>query len=107
MAIQYKRKCRACNKNYVIVGNRTRSQYIICAECQKKDMQGEITDPKLKKMFDIPDNFYEKSGFLRNIKISYLRYGSLSEKQIEAFNNTVERLKKEAKSAQENPKIEK
>ena len=35
----------------------------------------------------------ETSSFLRSVKINYLRFGSLSEKQIEYFNKTVEELK--------------
>ncbi len=56
-------------------------------------MSGEIKDPKMKKLFDIPDEYYQKNSFLRSIKINYLRYESLSEKQIEAFKKTVKNLK--------------
>jgi hypothetical protein len=92
MAVQYKQQCNKCKKNYVIANYRER--YVVCYECQKYDMQGEITDPEMKKFFDIPDEFYMKNLFLRNIKINYLRYGKLSEKQIEAFKNTVEKMSK-------------
>ena len=44
-----------------------------------------IKDPKMKKMFDIPEEFYRESLFLRNIKICYILYKKLSEKQIEYF----------------------
>ena len=63
-------------------------------ECQKKEMEGEIKDPKMKKMFDIPDEFYKVNSFLRDIKINYMRYENLSERQIEAFKNTVKDMKK-------------
>ena len=56
-------------------------------------MEGEIKDPKMKKMFDIPEEFYKKNMFLRSIKINYLRFGKLSEKQIEAFKKTVKKMK--------------
>ena len=91
MAIQYKQKCRRCRKNYVTVSRRHRGE-IVCFECQKKELNGEIEDPKLKKLLDIPDEFYMKSGFLRSIKINCIRYGSLSDKQIEAFKNTVKKM---------------
>ena len=57
-------------------------------------MEGEIKDPKMKKMFDIPDEFYKVNSFLRDIKINYMRYENLSERQIEAFKNTVKDMKK-------------
>lgn len=75
-----------------------RNQYPVCFDCQKGELQGEITDPKMKEFFDIPPELYEKSTFLRSIKINYLRYGKLSDKQIEFFKKTVERMKKNADS---------
>lgn len=92
MAIQYKQKCQVCKKNYVLTAPKQRNT--ICFECQEKEMKGEINDPILKEMFDIPPEYYKENGFLRNIKISYLRYGGLSEKQIQAFKNTVDDLNK-------------
>ena len=44
-----------------------------------------ITDEKFKKLFDIDSKLYEESSFLRSIKSNYLRFGSLSEKQIDTF----------------------
>ena len=49
----------------------------------------------MKKFFDIPEELYKKSSFLRSIKSNYLRFGQLSEKQIVAFKSTVEKLGKE------------
>ncbi|MCA9478185.1 MAG: hypothetical protein KC535_03510 [Nanoarchaeota archaeon] len=91
--VMFKKKCGRCKKNYVPATNKT--GFVICYECQEKQMQGEIKDPEMKKMFDIPKEFYEASMFLRDIKIKYLQFGSLSERQIEAFRNTVERFKEE------------
>jgi hypothetical protein len=88
--ISFKQICSRCKKNYVLATSRDR--YPICFECQKGEMLGEITDPKMKKFFDIPEDFYKQNMFLRNIKINYLRYGRLSEPQIEAFNKTVEKM---------------
>lgn len=56
-------------------------------------MKGEIEDPKMKKFFDIPKEFYKENAFLRSIKINYLKYGNLTEKQIEAFKKTVKKMK--------------
>jgi len=92
----FKQKCIACKKNYVIVSRR--DIYPICYECHKKDMGGEITDKKMAKMFDIPEDLYKTSMFLRNIKITYLRYQKLSEKQIAAFEKTVKKMKEEKKN---------
>ena len=58
-------------------------------------MKGEITDPKMKKLFDVPLRLYEENSFLRSIKINYLRYGSLTERQVEAFKKAVEKLSDE------------
>ena len=56
-------------------------------------MQGEITDPAMKAMFDIPEEYYMNNIFLRDIKKNYIKFKSLSEKQIEAFKKTVEDIK--------------
>jgi hypothetical protein len=63
-------------------------------------MVGEITDPALKKLLDVPEEFYKENSFMRSIKINALRYGKLSEKQIEFFKKSVEKMKKE----KDNPK---
>ncbi|MBW3022577.1 hypothetical protein KY308_00545 [Candidatus Woesearchaeota archaeon] len=93
MPAQYKQKCSLCKKNFVIVTYKNR--YPMCYDCQKQEMQGEIKDPKIKKLLDIPEKFYKENAFLRDIKINYLKYGNLSEKQIEAFKKTVEKMKEE------------
>lgn len=92
MAIKFKQKCFRCRKNYVIVTRRQR--YVICYDCQKSEMKGEIKDPKMKKMFNIPEEFYKENSFLRDIKTKYLKWGELTEKQINAFKKTVEKMKK-------------
>jgi hypothetical protein len=47
----------------------------------------------MKKMFDIPEEFYMQNSFLRSIKMNYLKFGNLTEKQIEVFNKVVNDLK--------------
>ena len=91
--VKYKQKCIKCKTKYVIVSRW--QKFVTCYDCQKKELVGEVKDPKLKKMFDIPPDYYINNSFLRNIKISYLKWGNISEKQIEAFNKTVEKMKKE------------
>lgn len=70
-----------------------RDRFVTCYECQKKQMQGEIKDPKIKKLFDIPEEFYKENSFLRDIKIKYLTYENLTDRQIEAFEKTVKKMK--------------
>lgn len=94
-AAKYKQKCKRCNKNYVVVTWRQR--FPICYDCQKREMSGEIKDPKMKRMFKIPEEFYKENAFLRSVKINYLRFGDLSEKQVEAFKETVKKMKEERK----------
>ncbi|TAL53432.1 MAG: hypothetical protein EPN86_04435 [Nanoarchaeota archaeon] len=91
MVVSYKQRCIRCKKNMVLVTNKTR--FAVCFDCQKNELKGEVTDPKMKEMFNIPDNLYQESSFLRSIKINYLRYGKLTDKQIDAFKKTVEKMK--------------
>jgi len=71
----------------------SRNQFPLCYDCQKSELQGQIKEPKMKKMFNIPEEFYKTNGFLRSIKINYLRFGKLSDKQIECFQKTVKEMK--------------
>ena len=90
--VGYKQKCSKCKKNYVVV---FRTQpYILCYDCQKPELAGKIDDPEMKKLFNISEELYKESAFLRNIKSNYLRYGNLTEKQIEAFKKVADKLKK-------------
>ncbi|MFH1641317.1 MAG: hypothetical protein ABIC04_00285 [Nanoarchaeota archaeon] len=91
MVIKYKQKCIRCKEKYVLASSK--QKYVTCYECQKNEMEGKISDPKFKKMFDIPEDYYKENSFLRSIKVNYLRYGSLSDKQISAFKEIVEKLK--------------
>lgn len=67
----------------------SRNQFPKCYECEKKELQGEIKDPEMKKMFDIPESLYQNNSFLRSIKKNYLKFGNLTEKQIEMFKKVV------------------
>ncbi|NTV22823.1 MAG: hypothetical protein HGA85_00420 [Nanoarchaeota archaeon] len=90
MAITYKQQCAKCRKNYVLATYRER--FPVCYDCQKSELEGEVIDPEMKELFSIPEELFKKNLFLRNIKINYLRYGKLSEKQIDAFKKSVEKM---------------
>lgn len=92
MAIRFKQKCSRCGKNYVKVSRR--QHYVLCYDCQKSELHQEIKDQKMKKFFNIPEEFYKENAFLRSIKANYLRYGRLSERQIETFKKAVEKMRK-------------
>ena len=76
-------------------------RFTLCYDCQKEDLNKEVKDPEMKKLFDIPEEFYKKNSFLRSIKINYFRFDKLSEKQIEAFKKTVEKMKEEKNAAKD------
>lgn len=57
-----------------------------------------IKDPKIKKLFNIPKEFYDQYAFLKNIKANYMRYGSLTDKQIGVFKKVVEEAKAKKKN---------
>ena len=87
----FKQKCMRCKKVWVLSSHGTR--YLECYDCMKPQLDVKIANPKMKKLFNIPEDFYKDSMFLRSIKSNYLRFGKLTEKQIEAFKNTVEKMK--------------
>lgn len=98
---KYKQICFKCKKNFVIVTGKQR--YVVCYDCQKEELNKKIKDPKMRKMFDIPEEFYKDSSFLRSIKMNYIRYENLTERQIEAFKETVKKLKEEIKNKRRGP----
>jgi endogenous inhibitor of DNA gyrase (YacG/DUF329 family) len=93
MARSYKQKCAICKTNYVMVNWKNR--FPKCYDCQKVDLAKPVDDPEMKKMFDIPEEFYKENTFLRDIKLKYLHFGSLSDNQIAAFKKVVKELKGE------------
>ena len=92
MMVSYKILCYKCKKAYV--PGSWSDKFVTCYDCSKKELSAPISDPQMKKMFDIPEECYRESSFLRKIKSNYLRYNSLTDRQIEAFKETVKRLKK-------------
>ncbi|MBS3110370.1 hypothetical protein J4227_07620 [Candidatus Woesearchaeota archaeon] len=91
MARLFKQKCFKCRKNYVLVTWKNR--FPMCYDCQKPEMQGNIKDAKMRKMFEIPEQFYRDNAFLRSIKINYIKFGKLSPLQIDMFKKSVEKMK--------------
>ena len=94
---RFKQKCNRCKKNYVVISWKQR--YALCYDCQKDELHQEVKDKKMKKLFDIPEEFYKENYFLRNIKISHLKFGKLTERQIEAFKKTVKKMKEATSSS--------
>ena len=94
--VKFKQKCFRCKENYVVVTSGTRGA--ICYDCQKAEMSGEIKDPKMKEMFDLPEEFYKENPFLRDIKVKVTKWGNeLTENQINAFKKVVKDLKEKKK----------
>ena len=80
----------------------SRQNFPICYDCQKTELEGEIKDPEMKKMFAISEEFYKENMFLRNIKSNYLSYGELTERPIAAFKKVAKDMK--AKVSEEKKK---
>ena len=93
--VQYKERCKLCKNEWALVNYKVR--FAVCLKCQMKQLNQKVTDPEFKKMFEIDKELYEQSYFLRDIKIRYIRFGQLSEKQIETFKRVAKEMK-EAKS---------
>ena len=90
MRPKYKQLCAICRKNHVLIS--ARGQFPICTSCSMREISKPIEDEKFRKMFDIDQKLYEESSFLRSIKSNYLRFGSLSEKQVETFKRVAAEL---------------
>jgi hypothetical protein len=97
--VQYKEKCMKCKKNYVLTTNR--KEFLVCYDCQKVELDQPFEDKEMEKFFAIPEAYYKKSNFLRNIKINYFRYQSLSDKQKEFFVKVVNEIKEQLEATKE------
>ena len=91
MPVNYKQRCYKCKKNFVTVT--WKQKFPVCYDCQKEQLNKEIKNKQMKEFFNIPEEFYKNNLFLRNIKLSYLNFKKLTEKQKEAFKKTVEKMK--------------
>src|SRR3989338_551692 len=97
---KYKQRCALCKKNMVLMYSAR--QFPICVDCHMKRISEQIKDKKYD-FLNIPEELYRESSFLRNIKESFLRFGTLSKKQTEVFKKVVNDLKK-GKKGEEPPK---
>ena len=70
-------------------------------DCEMKVVEQEVEDKEFKKLFQIPIEWYKENSFLRSIRYQYGRWGSLTEKQIEAFKKTVKEKKEKGKEKKE------
>ena len=95
MTIQFKQKCSRCKKNFVLTTSR--QSYVLCYDCQKGALEAKITDPYFKELLDIPEEYYKETAFLRNIKVNYLKYKSLTANQVLAFKKVVQQMKKKSR----------
>jgi DNA-directed RNA polymerase subunit RPC12/RpoP len=93
MAIQFKQRCSKCKKNFVLTTSR--QSFVVCYDCSKEALKGEITVPSYKKLFNIPEEYYKENAFLRSIKVNYLRYHNLTDRQIETFKKVAAKMKEE------------
>ena len=93
MVINYKQRCYKCKKNFVTIT--WKQKFPVCYDCQKEQLNKEIKNKEMREFFNIPEEFYKNNLFLRSIKLSYLNFGKLTEKQKEAFKKTVEKMKEE------------
>lgn len=98
--VLYKQRCMLCRKNMALITSGR--QKPICTPCQTRDFGKPITDPTFKKLFDIEPALYDQSSFLRDIKAAYLRFGNLTERQIEAFTRVAKEMKQGKKEKKGN-----
>ena len=87
---QFKQKCKICKIDWTLVNYR---DFPICVKCHMKQIFSEEVEDKKYDFLNISKTLYEKSRFLRNIRQAYLMYKELSEKQIEAFKTTAQKIK--------------
>ena len=91
--VKFKQKCSKCGDFTTVTRMQSKP---ICYNCQKEDLEGVIDCQHMQQLFNIPEEMYMENQFLRNIKINYLRFGKLSERQISAFQKVVDRELKKA-----------
>src|SRR3989338_340237 len=91
MPVRFQQRCVKCRKNFVQMYSSR--QFPICAPCQLAEISRPIKSKAMAAFFDIPQEFYEQSQFLRSIKSSYLRFENITPAQREAFVKVVEEMK--------------
>jgi hypothetical protein len=94
--VAYKQRCALCKNKWALVTSQ-RQKFVTCMDCEMKVVEKEVEDKEFKKLFKIPIEWYKENSFLRSIRYQYGRWGSLTEKQIEAFKKTVKEKKEKGK----------
>ncbi|MDP3917484.1 MAG: hypothetical protein Q8Q42_04345 [Nanoarchaeota archaeon] len=90
----YKQRCMVCKNSYVLVKS-SRQKFVTCIDCEMIYVKKPIENKKMAEIFDIPVDWYMENYFLRSIRYQYGRWGTLTERQLEAFKKAVEDMKKE------------
>ncbi len=98
---EYKQQCMVCKKAKVLM--RSRKQKPICVACRMGDAKDTpITDPAMQELFAIDERLYERNSFLADIKAKYMRFGNLSERQIEVFRRVAQEETEKLQSSGQN-----
>lgn len=92
----YKQRCIVCKNAWALVTS-YKQKFAICKDCEMKVVQQTIEDKTFAKLFKIPLAWYKENSFLRSIRYQYGKWGSLTERQIEAFKKAVKDLKERGK----------
>lgn len=90
---RYKQRCSVCKKNWSLVTS-YRQRFVVCIPCEMQEIMKPIKDAKFKKLFALPLELYKENSFLRSVRYQYGRFGSITERQLEAFKKTVKELMK-------------
>lgn len=89
----YKQKCGLCKKNWALMRSGYQ-RFAVCQECEMKVIAKPVKNPKMKKLFDIPQEWYRENHFLRSVRYQYGRFGDITPKQADAFKATVDEMRK-------------
>jgi len=92
--VSFKQRCMVCKEKYVLVKS-ARQKFVTCMDCEMKYVEKPIENKAMAKIFDIPLDWYRENYFLRSIRYQYGKWGTLTERQLEAFKKAVEDMKKE------------
>jgi len=92
----YKQRCIVCKNSWAMVTS-FKQKFVVCVNCEMKVVEQKVEDKDFVKLFKIPLEWYKENPFLRSIRYQYGRWGSLTEKQLGAFEKTVKEMKKKKK----------
>ena len=92
--ISYKQRCALCKKGWALITS-GRQRFAVCLDCEMKFVEKKLEDKEFVKLFDIPLDWYRENSFLRSVRYQYGRFGTITDRQIEAFKKTIKDMKKE------------